>query len=518
MASDGFSLFGFKLKRKEKENVSFAPEIKDDGAVILDTAGGAYGSYGTYVDLEGSVKNEAELVNKYREMAEYPEVDSAIDDIVNEVVVQESDEKIVDIVLDEIDMPDTIKDKIILEFDEILRLLEFNSLSYDIVRRWYIDGRLYYHAIIDESNPQNGITELRYIDPRKIRKIRELKKKKAPNILPDAETDKEYYVYNPQGFGNVTNAVTFTGNAGAANLIKVSKDSIVHCTSGVTGSGSLVFGFLQKVIKPLNMLKALEDSLVIYRLSRAPERRVFYIDVGDLPSAKAEQYMQAQMTRFKNKISYNAQTGEINDGKKHMNMLEDFWFARRGGGKGTEVTNIPGGQNLSDIADIEYFQQKLFRALNVPTSRFNPETQFVLGNSGEITRDEIKFSKFVNRLRTKFSILFLKSLEKQLILKGIMSNEEFEFIKDKINFKFATDNYYAELKESEILKDRLNTLEMVMPYVGKLYSYDWIRKNVLKQTEEEIKEESKKIEKELNDPILHPVEPGDADSLGVSDE
>lgn len=487
------NLFGFELTRKEKENVSFAPKQEDDGAVVVQ--GG--GLYGTYLDLDGSVRSESELVNKYREMSQYPEIDEAVDDIVNESITVEAETKTVEIILDDLDQPDRIKNLIIEEFNDTIKLLEFNTHAYELFKKWYIDGRLYYHAIIDQDSPKDGIKELRYIDPRKIRKVRELKKKKKTD-LPDSQTQKEFYIYNEKGFAAAGKS---TISPSSTNGIKIAKDSIIHCTSGLTShNGDLIQSYLHKAIKPLNQLASMEDSVIIYRVSRAPERRVFYIDVGNLPKMKAEQYVRDIMTKFKNKVVYNSETGEIRDQRKHMTMLEDFWLPRSAGGRGTEVSTLPGGQNLGQLDDVEYFQNKLYKSLNVPITRLNPEANFNLGRSTEISRDEIKFAKFINRLRGKFSMLFLKILERQLVLKGIITIEDWEEFKSVIRFKFATDNYYAELKEAEILRERINSLGEINDFVGLYYSHDWVRRNVLMQSDEQIKDMDEEINKETKDP------------------
>lgn len=492
-------IFGWEFKRpKEEDNASFVPKQDHDGAVIVESAG----IVGTFLDLEGSIRTEAELVNRYRDMAEYPEVDSAIDDIVNEIVTQESDKKIVELVLDDLDQAKTIKDLFVEEFDEILSLLEFNKLAYEIVRTWYMDGRLYYHAIIDDKSPQDGIKELRYIDPRKIRKIKEVKKKRASNNLVVQKDETEYFIFNEKGFAKTNTLNTTTSSVSG---VKIAKDSIVYCTSGLV-SGDLVKSYLHKAIKPLNQLKAMEDSLVIYRISRAPERRIFYVDVGNLPKAKAEQYVSNLMTRFKNKTVYNSATGEIRNDKNFMTMLEDFWLPRREGGKGTEISTLPGGQNLGQMDDVLYFQKKLYRSLNVPITRMEPETVYNLGRSSEITRDEVKFSKFIERLRTKFSNLFLNIFQKQLVLKNIISIEEWDTIKDQIKFKFAIDNYWAEAKDTEILRDRITMLRDVDDYLGKYFSGEWIRRNVLHMSDEEIQEIDKQINSEKSDPRFSPPE------------
>lgn len=488
-------IFGFEIRRRQQEPVSFAPKQTDDGAVVVAEGG----VYGTYVDLDGSIRTEAELVSKYREMAQHPEIDAAVDDIVNEVITQEPEQQPVELILDDLEQPDRVKKLLIQEFDGVLKLLEFNQLSYDVFRRWYVDGRLYYHAITDEADPKKGITELRYIDPRKIRKVREVKKKKVASNVPVSQTASEYYIYNDKGFAKTSGNSSVPSNS--VGGLKIAKDSIVHCTSGLTSqNGDLVQSYLHKAIKPLNQLRAMEDSLVIYRISRAPERRIFYIDVGNLPKMKAEQYLRDIMTKFKNKLVYDSSTGEIRDDRKFMTMLEDFWLPRREGGKGTEITTLPGGQNLGQMDDVIYFQRRLYKSLNVPITRLDPEVQFNLGRATEITRDEVKFAKFINRLRNKFSTLFLKILERQLILKGIITPEDWEEFKDVIRFKFAQDNYYAELKETEILRDRIAMLRDIDDYAGKYYSHEWIRRHVLRQSDEEMEEIDEQIADEQGNP------------------
>jgi hypothetical protein len=499
-----FNLFGFEIKKKTTEPISFAPKQADDGAVVVAEGG----VYGTYVDLDGSIRTEAELVNKYREMSMVPEVDMAIDDIVNEVIIQEPETEPVELILDDIEeLTDKVKKIFIEEFKEVLNLLEFNQLSYEIFRRWYVDGRLYYHVIIDEQQHNLGIQELRYIDPRRIRKVREVRRKRLQDNQIANKTSSEYYIYNDKGFAKTAGNYSSipTNNIGG---IKIAKDSIVHCTSGVTSlNGDLVQSYLHKAIKPLNQLRSMEDSLVIYRISRAPERRIFYIDVGNLPKMKAEQYLRDIMIKFKNKLVYDSSTGEIRDDRKFMTMLEDFWLPRREGGKGTEITTLPGGQNLGQMDDVLYFQQNLYKALNVPITRLDPNTQFGFGRATEITRDEVKFSKFINRLRIKFATLFSKILERQLILKGIITPEEWNEIRNRIRFKFSQDNYFAELKEVEILNNRLAALQQIDAFAGKYYSHEWIRRKVLMQSDEEIQEIDEQIIAEMQNPQFNPSEP-----------
>jgi hypothetical protein len=501
-------LFGFEIKKKIAEPISFAPKQTDDGAVVVAEGG----VYGTYVDMDGSIRTEAELVNKYREMSMVPEVDMAIDDIVNEVITQEPETEPVELILDDIEeLNDKVKNIFIEEFKEVLNLLEFNQLSYEVFRRWYVDGRLYYHVIIDEKQQNLGIQELRYIDPRKIRKVREVRKKKLQDNQLANKTSAEYYIYNDKGFSKTAGNYSSipTNNIGG---LKIAKDSIVHCTSGITSlNGDLVQSYLHKAIKPLNQLRSMEDSLVIYRISRAPERRIFYIDVGNLPKMKAEQYLRDIMIKFKNKLVYDAATGEVRDDRKFMTMLEDFWLPRREGGKGTEITTLPGGQNLGQMDDVLYFQQNLYKALNVPISRLDPDSQFGFGRATEITRDEVKFAKFINRLRIKFATLFSKILERQLILKGIITPDEWDMINNRIRFKFSQDNYFAELKETEILNNRLAALQQIDAFAGKYYSHDWIRRKVLMQSDEEIKEIDGQILAEMENPQYNPPLPDQMD-------
>jgi len=494
-------LFGFVFKRKDKEEnrPSFVSKQTDDGAMSITTAGG---SYGTYVDLDGTVRSEAEMVTKYRQMALNPECDSAVDEIVNESISYDED-NIVDVNLDDINLSDNIKNIMRQEFKNCLNILEFNKYAYDIYRRWYIDGRLYYHVIIDKTKPNEGIKELRYIDPRKIRKVREVQKTptKTNNNAYDAfvaKTMKEYYIYNDRGF-NFNDKVVGPATTG----LKVSPDSIIHTVSGLTDTnGSMVLSYLHKAIKPLNQLSTLEDATVIYRISRAPERRIWYIDVGNLPKMKAEQYVREIMVKHKNRLIYDAASGEVRDDRKFMTMLEDYWLPRREGGRGTEVTTLPGGQNLGEMEDVLYFQKKFLQALNVPVDRLAPETAFSVGRATQITRDEVKFGKFIIRLRSRFSHLFSSLLEKQLILKGILTVDEWNSLSPLIKFRFAKDNYFTELKNAEILQNRLSVADSFQNYAGKYYSHYYIRKNVLRQSEEDIKEQDAYINQEgkLQDP------------------
>ena len=504
-------LFGFEIKRKVEplDIPSFTPKAADDGAMVVAEGG----VYGTFVDLDGAVRTEAELVNKYREVAQHPEVEMAIDDIVNEAIVADPKKEIVSLNLDDLEQPEKIKKLILEEFDNIVDLLEFNQHAYEIFKKWYVDGRLIYHAMIDEAKPREGIKELRYIDPRKIRKVRTVKKRKVSSSsnVTVPQTAEEFYIYNEKGFSKtagVPNNVAPFQDTGAQGL-KIAIDSIVNVSSGLVNvNGDLVIGYLQKAIKPLNMLKAMEDSLVIYRISRAPERRIFYIDVGNLPKPKAEQYLRDVMTRFKNKVVYDSSTGEIRDDRKHMTMLEDFWLPRREGGKGTEITTLPGGQNLGQMDDVTYFQNKLYKALNVPIGRMDPSAQYSFGRATEITRDEVKFAKFITRLRLRFSDLFTRILEKQLILKGIITSEDWAEFKTNFKFEYAEDNHFAELRNTEILRDRVSMLRDVDDYAGKYYSHEWIRRNVLYQTEEDMKEIDEQIQEEKSNPQYNQPEIG----------
>ena len=497
-------LFGFEIVRKKPEVdlPSFAPKLEEDGAVVVSEGG----AYAQYVDLEGSVRNEAELVSKYREISMHPDIEMAVDDIVNESIVMDPKKEIVSLNLDDLEQPDNIKKLIQAEFDNVVELLEFNQHAYEIFRKWYVDGRLYYHAIIDEKAPREGIKEIRYIDPRKIRKVktqRRVKANKTSNVIIN-KTAEEFYIYNDKGFAKAPSQGSSYSDPGSQG-IKIAVDSIVNVSSGLVNvGGDMVIGYLQKAIKPLNQLKSMEDSLVIYRISRAPERRIFYIDVGNLPKMKAEQYLRDIMTRFKNRVVYDAQTGEIRDDRKHMTMLEDFWLPRREGGKGTEITTLPGGQNLGQIDDIVYFQRKLYKSLNVPITRLDPEQNYNFGRATEVSRDEVKFAKFITRLRGKFSELFNKILEKQLILKGVITSEDWQEFRTNFKYEYSEDNHFAELRTTEILRDRISMLRDIDDYTGKYYSHEWVRRNVLYQTEEDMKEIDEQIVEEMDNPQYNP--------------
>jgi hypothetical protein len=491
-------LFGFSITKKtaeeEEKNVkSVIPQNFEDGA--MEVAPG--GSYGTYVDLEGNVKSEDDLVTKYREMALQPECDIAIEDIVNEAIVID-DKSAVELILDDLEQPKVVKNKIREEFENILKLLDFNNQGTDIFRQWYIDGRLYYHIMIDETKPREGIKELRKIDPRKIKKIREKKYEVDPRTRMRIEKGyTEYYTYFPKGIKSGIQQ----------SAIKISKDSICHTTSGLMDpANKLVLGYLHKAIKPLNQLRVLEDATVIYRLARAPERRIFYIDVGNLPKMKAEQYLHDMMSKHKNKLVYDASTGQVRDDRKFMTMLEDFWLPRREGGKGTEITTLPGGQNLGEMEDVEYFKKSLYRALNVPVSRMETETSFNLGRTSEVTRDEVKFSKFIKKLRARFSHLFDNLLEIQLVLKGVVNRKQWKKLKEEIFFEFAHDSYFSELKETEILRERISLANDIDPFVGRYFSLKYVRQSIFKMTEEKMDQMDKdiKAEQEDTDSPMHP--------------
>lgn len=493
-------LFGFEIKRENDEEaggntpVSFAEPQNDDGAITVSNAMGGF--YSTVLDLEGTAKSESELVTKYRNLAAQPEITQAVDEIVNEAIAIDSDEKVVEIVLDDSDMPDKVKEKIVAEFEEILSLLDFSNNAYDIFNKFYVDGRVNYHVIIDNENIKEGITELRYVDPRKLKLIREMDKKATDKHsgINLKKVKAEYYMYSENGFGSEKNTTT-----GGTQGFKIAKDSIARITSGVmTENNALVLSHLNAAAKPLNQLRMLEDATIVYTLTRAPERRVFYIDVGNLPKQKAEQYLRDMMVRHKNKLQYNSATGEVTDARKMMSMTEDFWFPRRGGERSTEVDTLPGGSSagLTSDENLQYFQRKLFKALKVPLTRLEPETMASFGRSSEITRDELKFSKFIQRLRARFSGLFTQILEKQLVLKGIMTPEEFAEIKNDLRYDFIQDNYFTELKEAEITRERLTTLREVDEHIGTYYSREWVRKSILRMSDEDIKEMDKQIAKE----------------------
>ena len=479
-------LFGFKITRSKDEGESFTLPSSDDGTI--EVAGGGF--YSQTLDVDGRDKTENDLIRRYRDIAIQPECDSAIEDIVSEGIASNEFDAPVSVRLDRLEYSDKVKKRIHEEFDRVLQLLDFNVKGHDIFRRWYVDGRIYYHKVIDKKDPRKGIKELRYIDPRKIKKVREVIKDRPDPVTGIDKTKQaiEYYVYNEKVTDNQSTPQT---------ALKITKDSIAFCPSGlVDQTKGSVLSYLHKAIKPVNQLRMIEDALVIYRISRAPERRIFYIDVGNLPKIKAEQYLKDVMSRYRNKLVYDASTGEIRDDRNHMSMLEDFWLPRREGGRGTEITTLPGGSNLGEIDDIVYFQRKLYRSLNVPISRMEAEQSFSLGRSTEITRDELKFSKFVQRLRKKFAALFHDILRTQLVLTGVIAEEEWDSIKEHIQYDFLQDGHFAELRDTEILRERVEMLGQVEPYVGNFFSKAWVRKHILHQTQDEIDEIEKEIEDE----------------------
>jgi hypothetical protein len=500
-------LFGFSIEDNEPQSpgvVSPVPPNQEDQSDYYMSSG----FFGQYVDIEGVYKTEVSLIKRYREMALHPEADSAIEDIVNEALVSDSKDSPIEINLDHLNASDGIKKTIRDEFKFILELLDFNRKAHEIYRNWYIDGRLYYNKVIDIKKPHEGIQELRYIDAMKMRYVRQEKKlrnngNRPVTINTGNPTDyefpeiEEYFLYNPKLTYPTASSSSATGGQGG---IKFAKDSITFCTSGlVDRNKGTTLSYLHKSIKALNQLRMIEDSLVIYRLSRAPERRIFYIDVGNLPKVKAEQYLRDVMMRYRNKLVYDASTGEVRDDKKYMAMLEDFWLPRREGGRGTEISTLPGGQNLGEITDIEYFKKKLYKALNVPISRIEGDGGFNLGRSSEILRDEVKFSKFVGRLRKRFSAMFSDMLKTQLLLKNVITPEDWNVMEEHIQYDFLYDNHFTELKDAELQTERLALLTATEPYIGKYYSNDWVRRNVLRQTDVEIEEQDELIEKEIAD-------------------
>ena len=508
-------LFGFSIddsSKKADSVISPVPKNNEDGVDYFVQSG----FYGSYVDIEGRYRTEYDLIKRYREMSLHPEADAAIEDVVNEALVSDLYDSPIEIELSNVNASDKVKDAIRSEFKSIKEMMDFDKKSHEIFRNWYVDGRLYYLKVIDVKKPQDGIQEIRYIDPMKMKYVRQQKKDKKNrvndvNISNAFEVDpkkdvypeiEEYYVYTPKP--NYPTGVYSPGGSGASkSSIKIAKDSVTYVTSGLfdRNKGSCL-SYLHKAIKALNQLRMIEDSLVIYRLSRAPERRIFYIDVGNLPKVKAEQYLRDVMMRYRNKLVYDASTGEIRDDRKHMSMMEDFWLPRREGGRGTEITTLPGGQNLGELTDIEYFQKKLYRALGVPESRIASDGGFNLGRSSEILRDELKFAKFVGRLRKRFANLFSDMLKTQLILKNIITPEDWNSINDHIQYDFLYDNQFAELKESELLNERLGTLATIEPYIGKYYSNHYVRTKVLRQTETEIEEIDSEIDKEIKDGVI----------------
>ena len=506
-------LFGFSFKRREEELKKSAPSpvapTNEDGATSFI----AGGYHGTYVDLDGNFKTEYDMVVKYRMMAMHPEVDSAIEDIIQEAIVTDQNDSPVQIDLANLDVSDSVKEMIRTEFDYIKNLIGFDTKAHEMFRRWYIDGRLYYHKVIDLKRPQDGILELRYVDPQKIKKVRQINKiPKTADQFQSLDYGKvdEYFIYNPKGLRNTS------ANSG----IKIAKDAITYVTSGILDTNkNIVLSYLHKAIKVLNQLMMIEDSLVIYRISRAPERRIFYIDVGNLPKVKAEQYLREVMSRYRNKLVYDANTGEIRDDRKYMSMLEDFWLPRREGGRGTEITTLPGGQNLGELTDIQYFQTKLYKALNVPAGRLDSESTFNIGRSSEIMRDELKFTKFVGKLRKKFSEMFQDILKTQLILKGVITPEDWDEMKEHIQYDYLYDNHFTELKNIEMLNEKINLITAMEPFMGKYFSTEYVRTQILGQSEVEKRELDDQMADDISSgKIIDPLEVTAMDQKAMDDE
>ena len=488
-------LFGYTITRSKDKggDDGFIAPSSDDGTI--DVAGGGF--FSSILDTNGRERTELDLIRRYRDIAQQPECDSAIEDIVNEAISFDEVSQSVSISLDRLPYPERIRRAIRKEFNEVLTLIEFEEKGSDIFRRWYVDGRIFYHKVIDKKNPRQGITSLKYIDPTKIKKVRQVDKEKDPKTGVDVVKNvTEYYVYNEKGLAHA-------GYGGTGQGIKIAKDAITYCPSGIIDqNGGKVLSYLHKAIKPVNQLRMIEDALVIYRISRAPERRIFYIDVGNLPKIKAEQYLKDVMNRYRNKLVYDASTGEIRDDRNHMSMLEDFWLPRREGGRGTEITTLPGGSNLGEIDDIVYFQRKLYRSLNVPISRLEAENNFSLGRTTEITRDELKFTKFIQKLRKKFVVLFTDILKTQLLLKGIIATEDWDNMREHIQYDFLKDGHFAELKEAELLRDRIDALDSIQSYIGTFFSKEYVLKKVLRMTDSEVEEMRDQIARELDtDPM-----------------
>ena len=506
-------LFGFSFKRREEQLKKSAPSpvapTNEDGATSFI----AGGYHGTYVDLDGNFKTEYDMVVKYRMMAMHPEVDSAIEDIIQEAIVTDQNDSPVQIDLANLDVSDSVKEMIRTEFDYIKNLIGFDTKAHEMFRRWYIDGRLYYHKVIDLKRPQDGILELRYVDPQKIKKVRQINKiPKTADQFQSLDYGKvdEYFIYNPKGLRNTS------ANSG----IKIAKDAITYVTSGILDTNkNIVLSYLHKAIKVLNQLMMIEDSLVIYRISRAPERRIFYIDVGNLPKVKAEQYLREVMSRYRNKLVYDANTGEIRDDRKYMSMLEDFWLPRREGGRGTEITTLPGGQNLGELTDIQYFQTKLYKALNVPAGRLESGQAFNIGRSSEIMRDELKFTKFVGKLRKKFSEMFQDILKTQLILKGVITPEDWDEMKEHIQYDYLYDNHFTELKNIEMLNEKLNVITAMEPFMGRYFSTEYVRTEILGQSEVEKRELDAQMKDDISSgKIIDPLDAVAMDNQAMEDE
>lgn len=496
-----WTLFGYslgktpdvtKIENPDKQTLVIPQEKIDDGAITITQ--GAY--YGTYVDLEGSVRNELELITRYREMSLHPECSEAIEEIITEAVTQDDDGEVVEINMDKLDVPASIKKKVQESFNKVKTMLSFQDLGEDLFKRWYIDGRLYFQVVVDKANPREGVKELRYVDPRKIRKVREILKDRDPKTgVEFIKAISEYYVFNDRGL--TAQSYTASVNQGT----RIATDSIVFVPSGLLDAKStMVIGWLHKAIKPLNQLRMIEDAIVIYRLSRAPERRIFYIDVGTLPKLKAEQYLKDIMTKYRNKLVYDANTGELRDERKHLSMLEDFWLPRREGSKGTEISTLPGGENLGHMEDVEYFQKKLYKSLNVPIGRLDSQQAggglVGLGRVAEITRDEVKFNKFIHRLRNKFARLFDEAMRQDLVLTGVCSLEEWATFRENISYDFKSDNNFAEMRDAELTRERVTLLGQVQPYIGVFYSVAWVKRHILHFTDEEIEEMADQIDDE----------------------
>ena len=479
-------LFGFQITRSQEkgEPTSFVLPEPEDGATT------SAGFYSEFLDLEGQAKNESDLIRRYRSTSEHPECDLAIEDIINESVNTEELKAPVSLNVDNLPYSTKIKQRVKDEFEQVLNLLDFNNKAHDIFRRWYIDGRVYFHKVIDENDPQKGVQELRYIDALKIKRVRKVEKDITPKGSPTINVLEDYYVYNEGGLG---------GGKGSAvgGTMKITADAIANCPSGLYDpSRNMVLSYLQKAIKPVNQLRMIEDAVVIYRIARAPERRIFYIDVGNLPKVKAEQYLKDVMNRYRNKLVYNASTGEIKDDRQQMSMLEDFWLPRREGGRGTEITTLPGGSNLGEIDDILYFQKKLYRSLNIPISRLETESGFNMGRGAEITRDEVKFTKFVQKLRRKFNSLFNNILKTQLILKGVVAEEDWLSIKDNLSYMYMKDGHYAEMRDMDLLRDRLEVLNTIEPFIGSYFSKKYVQKQVFRMSDDEIESMQKEMDAE----------------------
>lgn len=515
-------LFGFSFGRTNKKvlddtvekpdgtlvNPSFVPPDMDDGSAIV--GGGGY--FGQYLDMDGSIRSDNDLIMKYRSMAMHSEIEMAVEDILNESIIYEIDYPAVKIRLEQVNTSDTIKKKIEEEFATLLKLLNFTNKGYDIFRRWYIEGRLYFHLIVDKVNPKKGIVELRSVDPVKIKKIKQVYKEKDPATQVSMITKvDDFFLYFDKAYMDKYGSGLQTINTQGIEGLKISNDAVCYVPSGLYDfENKRVIGYLHKAIKPLNQLRMIEDAVVIYRISRAPERRIFYIDVGSLPKTKAEQYLREIMNKYRNKIVYDPNTGEVRDDRKHMSMLEDYWLPRREGGRGTEISTLDGGQNLGEMEDVEYFKRKLYRSLNVPITRLEPDSGFNLGRASEITRDELKFNKFIDKLRSAFSQLFLNLLRTQLLLKGVMREDEWKSIEQDIRFDYNRDSYFTELKNTEIMKERLELLRDMEEHIGTYFSRNFIKKNILHQSEKEIREMEKEIDKESKE--------GDIDMNGGEEE